>query len=198
MHGNQVKEYYMKTNLREDRIVYYPFHHCLSSLRLLTVVVVIVIAFAVTLAISRNADTKTCAYLGISTVLALLILFAMLKEHIKSPEWRLFIILDQNGIKMVRNKNPILELPWDCVRDIKICVGKQETSYMNAIDCFNVCIAGHMIPDNQQFDKLTSLNVLQTTPIGDSWIIYLNRGTRGQCNEIITRINQFILANTND
>lgn len=181
----------MKTIWPENSISFYPFHHSQVSFRTLAVMTILAVAFADTLILRGQHDLKTCVFLGSVTVLSVLLLLAMRKELKRSPEWGLFITIHADGITMLRDKTVLLQLPWDRVRDIQTCVGKRENSYMMSANCYNVCIAGYPIPSRQQFDKLTSLNILQEMPADDDWILYLNRGTKEQCKKLIAMIEPF-------
>lgn len=181
----------MKTIATGSSVSFYPFHHSHVSFRALTVTTILVVGLTDALILGGLHDVKTCAFLGSVTILSMLLILAKLKELQKSPEWRLFITIDTDGIKMLREKKLLLQLPWERVRDIQICIGKRENSYMTSIDCYNVCIAGRTIPTDQQFDKLTSLNLLQKMPTDDEWIVYLNRGTKEQCKKVISVLEQF-------
>jgi hypothetical protein len=176
----------------KSSVSFYPFHHSQVSFRALAVTTIIAVVFADTLILGGQHDLKTCAFLGSVTVLSVLLILAKWKELKRSPEWRLFIVINTDGITMLREKTIMLQLPWARVHDIQICVGKREDSYMTSADCYNVCIAGYPISNRQQFDKMTSLNILQEMPTGDVWILYLNRGTKEQCKNVISMLEQFV------
>lgn len=85
----------------------------------------------------------------------------------------------------------VFRASWDQVQDVQVCFGIRDSGRSRfSYDCYQVCISNQTLIEREHFDARKSLNWLQSCPKeGERWVIYCNRGTKAECQELINQIS---------
>ena len=111
-------------------------------------------------------------------------------SKVMDRENKVSVTLDSDGILLLKDKHEVFRASWDQVQDVQICFGIRDSGRSRfSYDCYQVCISNQSLIDRDHFDTRQSLNWLQSSPkVGERWVIYCNRGTKSECQELINQI----------
>ena len=111
-------------------------------------------------------------------------------SKVTDRENKISVTIDSDGINLLNAQQELFRAAWDQVQDIQICFGIRDSARSRfSYDCYQVCISNQALIDRHHFDSRQSLNWLQTCPkAGERWVIYCNRGTKAECQELIDQI----------
>ncbi len=111
-------------------------------------------------------------------------------SKVTDRENKVSVTMDSNGILLLKDKQELFRATWDQVQDVQICFGTRDSGRNRfSYDCYQVCISNQTLIDRDHFDTRQSLNWLQNSPkVGERWVIYCNRGTKSECQELINQI----------
>jgi hypothetical protein len=108
----------------------------------------------------------------------------------RDREYKVYVVIDSNGIKLEKDLQPRFCASWDQIQDIQICQGIRDAEKSHfSYDCYHVCLSNQRINTITSFDKKTSLNyLLENSSDEQPWVIYCNRGTKKECQELMLTI----------
>ena len=128
---------------------------------------------------------------AVIVLLPILVAIACISER----EWRVKVFISESGVSLYKRSEMLFHADWDKVHTITYCYGTREAygnNYYHA-DCYNVVISNGPISQGSDFEKRDSLNFKQTVPLeNEQWMIYCNRGTIAQCEELMNRIIELL------
>ena len=111
-------------------------------------------------------------------------------SKVRDRENNVSVTMDSDGILLLKDTQEVFRATWDQVQDVQICFGIRDSGRSRfSYDCCQVCISNQALIDRDHFDTRKSLNWLQSSPkAGERWVIYCNRGTKAECQELMDQI----------
>ena len=117
----------------------------------------------------------------------------------REREKDIYVEISAAGLTIEKANKPLYFASWDEARYIHTCFGIRDAHQSRySYDCYNVCISNNPLTTfEKHFDKHLSLNYIQDNSlIRDTWIIYCNRGTKKDCEQLVDTIA--CIRNLND